>query len=200
MLVHHTTGPMIGMVDSLDEPSDKWLEVFTDTSFAPGGDRSRSGATVFWRGGLVRWYSKRQPLTTLSTPESELGGAIPGIKFGVGVGGFVRQLLPQRDQPENLFTLSGDNTATIITITTDITTWRSRHYAYRAGWARDQVHDGPIKVVHTPGQGLSADPLTKVLQGGAAVTARQALTLTDGNKDIAVILALAEHVPYEIVD
>ena len=122
------------------------------------------------------------------------------IKFGVGVGEFVRQFLPQSDQPENLFTLSGDNTATIITITTGITTWRSRHYAYRAGWARDQVHDGPIKVVYTPGQGLSADPLTKVLQGGAAVTTRQTLTLTDGNKDTAVILAQAIYTPNENVE
>ena len=63
--------------------TNKGLAIFTDASFAPGGDRSGSGATVFWRGGLVLWYSKRQPLTTLSTPESELGGAIPGIKFGI---------------------------------------------------------------------------------------------------------------------
>ena len=29
------------------------VSVFTDASFAPGGDRSRSGVAVFWKGGLV---------------------------------------------------------------------------------------------------------------------------------------------------
>ena len=29
------------------------VTVFTDASFAPGGDRSRSGVVVFWKGGLV---------------------------------------------------------------------------------------------------------------------------------------------------
>jgi len=39
----------------------------------------------FWKGGLVFWYTKKRPLVTLSTPESELGGSIAGIKFGIGI-------------------------------------------------------------------------------------------------------------------
>ena len=70
------------------------VKAFTDASFAPGGDRSRSGVAVFWKGGLVFWYSKRQPWATLSTPESELGGCVPGIKFGIGIKDLTDQLSP----------------------------------------------------------------------------------------------------------
>ena len=49
---------------SYGEINYRKVKVQTDASFAPGGDRSRSGVTIFWRGGLVFWYSKRQPLTT----------------------------------------------------------------------------------------------------------------------------------------
>ena len=41
------------------------VAVFTDASFAPGGDRSRTGVVIFWKGGLVFWYTKKQPWATL---------------------------------------------------------------------------------------------------------------------------------------
>ena len=102
----------------------------------------------------------------MSTPESELGATIPGIKFGIGIKELTDQLLPDKDH-EHGFDLMGDNTATVITITKEITSWRSRHYAYQAGWARDQVATQPIRVSHLPGKELPADGLTKVLQGTA---------------------------------
>ena len=65
------------------------------------------------------------------------------------------------------FDMMGDNTATVITITKDVTSWRSRHYANYAGWARDQVEHRPIRVSRLPGIELPADGLTQVLQGVA---------------------------------
>ena len=127
----------------------------------------------FWKGGLVFWRPKKQPLATLSTPESELGGSIPGIKFGIGIKELTDKLSPPENpshevSPYDLgFDLMGDNTATVITITKEITSWRSRHYANQASWARDQVANQPIRVSYLRGKDLPADGLTKVLQGTA---------------------------------
>ena len=158
------------------------VTVFTDASFAPGGDRSRSGVAIMWKGGTVHWYAKIQPLATLSAPESELGASVPGIKFRIGIKELTDQLAPEKDQEEG-FDMMGDNTATVITITKEITSWRSRHYAYQAGWARDQVACQPIRVSHLPGIELPADRLTKVLQGVALKKTRIQLALRNGNED-----------------
>ena len=155
------------------------VHVYTDASFAPGGDRSRDGVVIYWRGGLVFWYSKKQHLATLSTPESELGGCIPGIKFGIGINDLRNQLNEEADEgkSKNIFALEGDNMATLITISSECTTWRSRHYALRAGWARDQVSSRKLGVKHKPGKELPADALTKILSGPELSKARERLLL-----------------------
>ena len=73
--------------------------------------------------------------------------------------------------------------ATVITITREITSWRTRHYANYAGWSRDQVTNYPITVSHVPGSELPADGLTKVLQGTALRKTRIQLTLRNGKED-----------------
>ena len=77
----------------------------------------------------------------------------------------------------------GDNTATVITITKEITPWRSRHYANQASWARDQVANQPIRVSYMWGKDLPADGLTKVLQCTALKKTRMQLTLRNGQSD-----------------
>ena len=128
-------------------------------------------------------------MATLSTPEAELGGAIPGIKFGIGI----KDLVTQINDPDHVgsgFDLFGDNTAAVITITQEITHWRTRHYAIQAGWARDQVGAQSIKVSHIRGINLPADGLTKILQGTAIRKARILLTLrngTESKEDLGVL-------------
>ena len=136
---------------------------------------------MFWKGGLVHWYTKRQPLATLSASEAELGASVPGIKFGIGIKEFTDHLSPDK-QPEEGFDMMGDNTATVITITKEVTSWRSRHYSYQAAWARDQVEYLPIQVSHLAGKDLPADGLTNVLQGTALRKTRTQLTLRNGGE------------------
>ena len=136
---------------------------------------------VCWKGLIVFWHTKRQPLATLSAPESELGASVPGIKFGIGIKELTDQLVSEKGQEEG-FDMMGDNTATVITITKEITSWRSRHYAYQAGWARDQVAYQPIRVSHLPGIDLPTDGLTHVLQGIALKKTRIQLTLRNGKE------------------
>ena len=55
--------------------------------------------------------------------------------------------------------------ATITTLLHQVTSWRTRHYAVKAAWARDIIHTVGIDVKHTPGEFLVADILTKILKG-----------------------------------
>ena len=115
-------------------------------------------------------------MATLSTPEAELGGAAPGIKYGFDINDMAKQLDGDNEHNDG-FILEGDNTATVITITKQDTSWRSRHYALRAGWARGQVNEQHLDVSHTPGTELPADGLTKIMQASALAKVRQQLSL-----------------------
>ena len=46
-----------------------------------------------------------------------------------------------------------------------VTSWRTRHYAVKAAWARDIIKAMDIDVRHTPGEFLVADIMTKILKG-----------------------------------
>lgn len=56
-----------------------------------------------------------------------------------------------------------DNQATIRSITHEVTSWRTRHYAIRAASIRDIIYAENITVEHVKGIDIIADPLTKVL-------------------------------------
>ena len=118
----------------------------------------------------------------MSTPESELGAAVPGIKFGIGINDLTNQL-ENMSQTDKGFNMEGETMATVITITKEVTSWRSRHYALRAGWSRDQVDAQNIAVKHTPGIQLSADGLTKILTGAALTKVRSQLLLQSDNQE-----------------
>ena len=79
--------------------------------------------------------------------------------------------------------LDQDNQATIRTILHDITSWRTRHYALRAAWTRDIIHQEGIEVEHVPGVEICADPLTKVLGKVKLVESHKRLQLVSRNSD-----------------
>ena len=71
--------------------------------------------------------------------------------------------------------LRGDNLAALKSIVKEVTSWRSRHYAIRAGWIRDMVMTEDIVVVHEKGTWLVSDALTKVLDRVKLADARKRL-------------------------
>ncbi len=58
------------------------LEVYTDSSFGPGGNDSQGTVIVMWARVMVMWKSGKQPLAPLSTAESELQESIEGMTMG----------------------------------------------------------------------------------------------------------------------
>eukprot|EP00975_Prorocentrum_lima_P059936 12566764-Prorocentrum_lima.AAC.1 len=52
------------------QPEQDMIDVSADASFAPGGERSRTGVVVKLFGVIVHWASVKQSLTTLSSCEA----------------------------------------------------------------------------------------------------------------------------------
>ena len=75
-----------------DTPLLLQLKVSTDASFAPGGDRSRSGVVVSLNDVVVHWVSQKQQLTSLSSCEAELNAAVIGLRLGIGVQKMVEEI------------------------------------------------------------------------------------------------------------
>ena len=151
--------------------------IVTDASFAPAGDRSRTGVVIFWKGGTIFWHTKRQGMATLSTAEAELGAGVPGLKYGLAIHNFLMDVEPNPSKQNSQIYLKGDNMATILTLLHAVTSWRTRHYAVKAAWARDIIKIKGIHVEHIPGEFLVADILTKILRGSKQFELREELNL-----------------------
>eukprot|EP00975_Prorocentrum_lima_P071006 12935227-Prorocentrum_lima.AAC.1 len=67
-----------------------------NASFAPGGERSRTGVVVKLFGVVVHWGSGRQSLPALSSCEAELVAPATGVKLGLGVRQLLKELLDPR--------------------------------------------------------------------------------------------------------
>ena len=135
------------------------VRISADASFAPGGDRSRTGVIIRVAGAIVHWASNRQSGSVLSAHEAELNGAITGTKVGIAI----REIVQDMVGTSVTLKLDQDNQATIATIMHEVTSWRTRHYALRAAGIRDLVAEQQITVEHVRGVSIIADPLTKVL-------------------------------------
>ena len=149
------------------------VTISADASFAPGGDRSRTGVAILVNGVIVHWCSTRQSLASTSAHEAELNATTTGLKLGISL----RDLLLDMMRSDVKLELDQDNLATIRSITYEVTSWRTRHYALRAAWVRDMVQQEKVDVKHVKGVDITADPLTKVLERIKLGEAREKLQL-----------------------
>ena len=135
------------------------VRIAADASFAPGGDRSRTGVVIRVNSSIVYWSSNKQQSCVMSAHEAELNGAVEGTRIGVNIQNIVTEMCKQ----EAILKLDQDNTGTIASILHEITSWRTRHYASKAAEIRDLIIKRGIVVGHVKGIEIVADPLTKVL-------------------------------------
>ena len=76
----------VTVIQSDTTTTTEWrLEITTDASHAPGGDRSRSGVVILLGGVVLHWHSGKQGLTAMSTCESEIEAAHVGMKIGMAI-------------------------------------------------------------------------------------------------------------------
>eukprot|EP00974_Lingulodinium_polyedra_P131523 11218094-Lingulodinium_polyedra.AAC.1 len=52
------------------------IRILADASFAPGGDRSRTGVVIKAKDVIVHWCSTIQSLASTSAREAELNGVV----------------------------------------------------------------------------------------------------------------------------
>ena len=98
-------------------------------------------------------------------------------KVGLMLGLTIRRLVTAMTGKEIETRLVGDNLATIRGIQTEITNWKTRHYAVTASWIRDQTNHEKIDVSHRSGKELVSDALTKILGRTELTRARERLGL-----------------------
>ena len=108
---------------------------------------------------MLHWHSGKQGLTAMSTCESEIEAAHVGMKIGMAIKALVEEAICGKVKT----VLIGDNQAAIRKLQTEITNWRTRHFAIRAGWLRDHPKESGIEIEHRKGTLLVSDALTKVL-------------------------------------
>ena len=65
----------VSVLGSHEKSEDLRLEIATDASLSPGGDKSRSGVVISLNSIPVHWSSSKQSLTALSSCESEISAA-----------------------------------------------------------------------------------------------------------------------------
>ena len=132
------------------------LEAYTDISFAPQGQHSHAGATLFWDGCLVTWRSHRQSLVSTSTAEAELLAALDGLHMLRAA----RAVLREFGEHVRSARILCDNAAAV-SIATGTPAMRTRHFSMRAWQLNEAIKSGELAMTYVSTQHQRADSLTK---------------------------------------
>eukprot|EP00434_Breviolum_minutum_P003898 symbB.v1.2.003425.t1/scaffold183.1/size281544/9 len=155
------------------------LEVFTDSSFGPGGQESQGTVIVSWGGTPIMWKSGRQTLAPLSTAESELQEGIEGMTMGDSCDVLVM------DVHDRVYSkvLKVDNTAAVSLLTESSGSWRTRHLRLRASHLRWRFGRLDWMVEAVPGAEQWADIGTKPLSASRLEELRRMMSLREAAED-----------------
>ena len=156
-------GPSFGLEGQLSHSrSSNALEVYSDASHSPNGERSRQCVVVVWKGSALLWEATKQSFTTLSTAESELVGMTHAAQVGECVAPIIEELV----EDDVVISLLGDNAAALSAYEHAGGSWRSRHLRMRANAGRERVAAGSLFPCYVPGHLQVADIGTKPLPVG----------------------------------
>ena len=135
------------------------VEIYTDSSYGPGGLDSQGAVLVVWAGTVVMWKSGRQTLAPLSTAESELQEGIEGMTMGDSCDVLIMEVEMSAYQK----ILKVDNQAAVNLLTEPSGSWRTRHLRLRASHLRWRIGKADWLVEAIPGEIQIADIGTKAL-------------------------------------
>ena len=131
---------------------------FSDSSFAPYGDRSYGASVVTLNGSPVAWKCGRQGMVTLGTMESELLEATTVVTLLECIGCLVDEICGKRVHRH----LRVDNSSASAMLCGGPGSWRTRHLRVRSAFVREQVQCGMLEVSHVEGRWQLADLGTKM--------------------------------------
>ena len=139
------------------------LVAYTDSDYAGDiDDRKSTSGFVFSLGtGAVSWSSKKQPIVTLSTTESEYIAATSCACQCIWI---MRILETIGFKEQKLILILCDSNSAIKLSENPVFHGKSKHIDVRFHFLRDLVREGKIKLSHCSTQNQIADIMTKPLK------------------------------------
>ena len=145
---------------------------YCDADYAGDLDdrHSTSGNLFLMNGGSITWTSKKQPIVTLSTTETDY------VSLSVAV--WIRQLLDDlhmsQDQPT---VIMEDNQGAICLANNPVIHSRTKHVDIRYHYVREAIGNRAVKVQYCPTEEMVAELLTKALPKSRFPTLRHKVGL-----------------------
>ena len=129
---------------------------YSDSSYAPSGNRSFGCSATSVFGGFVAWKMGKQPTISLSSAESELYELVNAYQQSAGIKAWLDEVQPTKDMK-----LRVDNQAAVGLATTAPGSWKTRHLKTRCRFIRQEYESGRLDLAFTPGEVQAADMGTK---------------------------------------
>ena len=125
---------------------------------------------VTWNQGLLWWRCSRQAFVTMSTAESELMEAIEGLALGDAVDTLVSE--HEREYTNRFWV---DNAAVVSVLSTNPSSWRTRHLRIRSHHLQWRLASADWLVAFLPGRFQVSDLGTKHLPAQRALELKELL-------------------------
>ena len=135
---------------------------YTDADYAGDVDdrHSTTGNLFLMSGAPISWFSKKQPIVTLSTAEAEYVALSTATQEAV----WIRKLLSDFGVSQSqATTIMEDNQGAICLAKNPVSHSRSKHIDVRYHYIREALNDGIIDLQYCPTHDMIADTLTKPL-------------------------------------
>ena len=136
---------------------------YSDADYAGDMDDRHStiGNLFLMSGGPISWYSKKQPIVTLSTAEAEYVALSTATQEAVWIRKLLSDLGVSQDQPT---TIMEDNQGAICIAKNPVTHSRSKHIDVRYHYIREALNSNIVNLQYCPTHDIMlADTLTKPL-------------------------------------
>nr|KYP51590.1 Retrovirus-related Pol polyprotein from transposon TNT 1-94 [Cajanus cajan]KYP57682.1 Retrovirus-related Pol polyprotein from transposon TNT 1-94 [Cajanus cajan] len=136
---------------------------FTDSDYAGDqDDRKSTSGCVFMLGTcVVSWFSKKQPIVTLSSTEAEFVAATTCACQAIWLRRILEELKFQQHGATRIFC---DNNSAIKLSKNPVLYGRSKHIDVNIYFLRDLSNDGAIKLIYCRSEDQVIDIFTKTLK------------------------------------
>jgi hypothetical protein len=141
------------------------LGMSIDAAFGTHSDmHSHTGARIMFHGGTIFAKSSKQDQVAKSSTEGEIYGVSSTLSEGL----WCKLYLEQQGEDIGMLTVEQDNKSAMALFDRGYSNSdKTRHLHIRHFWIKDMVKGGLVQIVYTPTAEISADILTKALQGSA---------------------------------
>jgi hypothetical protein len=157
------------------------LHAYTDADFAGGAlpdGKSTSGYVFFLAGGPISWQSKRQSVVAISTTEAEYIGQANTVKHAVYLCQFMHALRLPVELPMPIYV---DNQSAKTVAENAKFRVRTKHIAVPYHYQRQAIEDGTVKLIYKSTVDMTADGLTKPLNGQQFKKFKKLLGMSGGD-------------------